>query len=182
MAATASQRRSPGVHASGAAGVQSSGAASGSLNMGASLMAASAGAGAGSIASLASPRASPALPIKLGAPRSTGGSGGGPPGGVAASPNSLLPTHISVFGDGVTGLDLRHAAAVGRPAVQLPSHISEFGGDDAGACLGEWEAARRGMGSGAPPSDGAPSPPPCQKGRPGLPRPATAPPHALTFS
>jgi hypothetical protein len=72
-----------------------------------------------------------AVPVKQ--PPGGSGSGGGSSGlagRVVVSPNSLLPTHISVFGDGVTGLDLQHAAAVGRPAATLPSHISEFGGDD----------------------------------------------------
>ncbi len=47
------------------------------------------------------------------------------------SPNSLLPTHISAFGDGV---DLAAVAAVTVPpmAACLPTHISEFGEDDGG--------------------------------------------------
>ena len=78
-----------------------------------------------------------AVPVKQ--PPGGSGSGGGSSGlagRVVVSPNSLLPTHISVFGDGVTVLDLQHAAAVGRPAATLPSHISEFGGDDEGGDTG----------------------------------------------
>ncbi|GAB4816617.1 hypothetical protein N2152v2_003663 [Parachlorella kessleri] len=50
------------------------------------------------------------------------------PSGGRLSPNSLLPTHISAFGDGV---DLAQAAvAVSPVAACLPTHISEFGEED----------------------------------------------------
>jgi hypothetical protein len=50
--------------------------------------------------------------------------------GGRGSPNSLLPTHISAFGDGV---ELAGAAAAASPvAACLPTHISEFGEDDTG--------------------------------------------------
>ncbi len=110
---------------------------------GASLMAAA--AGGGPAVQVAAPSATPALPVKhgsLGGSGSPAGGSSGGGGGVAHSPNTLLPTHISVFGDGLSGLDLRHAAAAAaataaaRHPVQLPSHISEFGGDE-DACAGE---------------------------------------------
>ena len=61
----------------------------------------------------------------------------------ATSPNSLLPTHISAFGDGV---DLAQAAAAVSPvAACLPTHISEFGEDDGGEpARGEREGSERG--------------------------------------
>lgn len=48
------------------------------------------------------------------------------------SPGTMLPNHISVFGDSVTLADeLAAADIVGvTPPVNLPSHISEFGDDD----------------------------------------------------
>jgi hypothetical protein len=116
---------------------------------GASLMAADAGNVAPAVAA-AVPSITPALPVKNGSLGGSGSPAGGSigGGGVAHSPNTLLPTHISVFGDGLSGdglsgLDLRHAAAAAAAAsaaarhpVQLPSHISEFGGEE-DACAGE---------------------------------------------
>eukprot|EP00887_Chlorella_sp_A99_P004451 scaffold30.g4451.t1 len=64
--------------------------------------------------------------------------GGGAPR--PRSPDSLLPKHISVFGDGLAPLEVELAgqaalAAAGArlsagAGVALPSHISEFGGED----------------------------------------------------
>lgn len=110
---------------------------------GASLMAAAAGGGP-AVAAAAPPTTTAALPVKHGSLGGNGSPGADSNGGGAAhSPNTLLPTHISVFGDGVSGLDLRHAAAAAAAAgaaarhpVQLPSHISEFGGEE-DACAGE---------------------------------------------
>lgn len=111
------------------------------LPAGPSLMAAA--AGDGPVVHAGPPSATPALPVKHGSPGGSASPGGGSTGGggTAHSPNTLLPTHISVFGDGLSGLDLRHAAAAAASAaarhpVQLPSHISEFGGEEDG-CAGE---------------------------------------------
>jgi serine/threonine protein kinase len=74
------------------------------------------------------------LPFSKEAELSSGG-GGGDAGARCLSPNSLLPTHISIFGDGVAAEAVAAAAAqFGAPpppgATNLPARISEFGGGD----------------------------------------------------
>lgn len=131
--AAAAARRSPGISASG--GANGSGPAT--------QLAAEAGRGSAlHLPSLAASPPGSAAAATAAAPAVNGGGGGGaePEPAAVTSPNALLPTHISVFGDGITGLDLQHAAAVTRPAVQLPSHISEFGGDAEGAAEDAGEA------------------------------------------
>ncbi|KAL4860150.1 putative serine/threonine-protein kinase SIS8 [Chlorella vulgaris] len=145
--AAAAARKSPGMQPGGGASVGTPGSGSqrdgGEQGWGSgrgSGMAADAGAGgsgtlAAAAAALGTPLTSAGTPVKTGA-HSGSGSGGGFMS-VVLSPKTMLPTHISVFGDGVSRLDLQHAAAVGRPAVELPSHISEFGGEDDGCCDAE---------------------------------------------
>jgi hypothetical protein len=117
-AAAALSRRSPGVLPPGSVGGMAAAAGSGGS-----------GVLAEAAAALGALPASAAVPVKT--PHASRG-GGLAGGSVALSPNTLLPTHISVFGDGV---ELRAAAAAaGRPPVQLPSHISEFGGDGEDGC------------------------------------------------
>lgn len=68
------------------------------------------------------------------------------------SPNTMLPTHISIFGD-----DLEISAALaavrryGSPpaaAANLPSHISEFGGGSNDACMHNGHSPSQGGGGG----------------------------------